>query len=43
MGFENVILTKIIHIYVIYKAWMHNIHDIKLISSKNVFVSKMQC
>jgi len=41
MDFENVTLTKVVHIYVI-DTWMHNIHDIKSICSQNVFISKMQ-
>jgi len=40
MDFENVSLTKVVHVYVA-EAWMHNIHDIKSIFSQNVFMSKM--
>jgi hypothetical protein len=42
MDFENVALTKVIHMYVI-KGRMHNIHDIKSICNQNVFISKMKC
>jgi len=42
MDFENVALTKIVHIYVI-KAWMHNIYNIKSFCSQNVFIFTMYC
>jgi hypothetical protein len=37
MDFENVGLTKVIHIYIyvcVIEVWMHNIHDIKSIGSQ---------
>jgi hypothetical protein len=41
MDFENVALTKVVHIYVIKSALLHNIHDIKSIFNQNVFISNM--
>jgi hypothetical protein len=41
MDFENLPLTKVVHIYV--EGMNHNIHDIKSICNLNVFISKMQC
>jgi hypothetical protein len=43
MDFENVALTKVVHIYVIERALLHNIHDIKSNFNQNVFISNMKC
>jgi hypothetical protein len=40
MDFENMFLTKVVHVYVI-ESTMYNIHDIKSICNQNVFMSKM--
>ncbi len=40
MDFENVPLTKVVHVYVIEGTWMYKIHDIKSIYSQIVFISK---
>jgi hypothetical protein len=42
MNFDNVAITKVVHIYVI-KRMNHNICDIKSICTQNLFISNMQC
>jgi hypothetical protein len=41
MDFENVALTKVVHIYVTKRALLYNIHDIKSNFNQNVFISNM--
>jgi hypothetical protein len=42
MNFKNVILTKIIHIYVIKNMNIYYIYDKNLIFNQNIFISNMQ-
>jgi hypothetical protein len=43
MNFKSVVLTKVVHIYVIKGMNASYIHDVKSICNQNVFISKMQC
>jgi hypothetical protein len=45
MDFQNVPLTKVVHVYMTkgMNEWMHDVHDIKSICSQNIFIIEMQC